>query len=215
MAQTMSSLMSFEHSRKLLSDYGLPLVHTVCTDDPNEVRWQFSKMDKPVVLKATGPNISHKTEKGLVFLSITCREQLDDSIRQIKEATANDTGVKFLVQEQLRGAELIIGGKRDPSFGPVLLFGTGGIYAQLLDDVSVRPAPVSSKDALEMIGQTNAHKFVEGFRGMHMNKPEIVSLLKKASRMLVNEPSIAEFDFNPVIATQTSAKIVDARIILR
>ncbi len=208
----MTYLLPFDLTRRMLSEYGLPLARTACTKDPNEVRWQFAQMRKPVVLKASGGGIVHKTEKGLVFLSITCREQLDDCIRQIRSRAGGDYA--FLLQEQATGAELIIGGKRDPSFGPVILFGTGGIYAELLDDVSVRPAPISRKDALQMLSETHARRCSSGFRGMFMNKAKMAGLLQRASRFIVEQKGVAEFDFNPVIASEAGALIVDARVVM-
>ena len=208
----MTQLLPFEETRRLLKEFGLPLVHTVCTRDPNEVRYQFASLREPAVLKATGAGLSHKTEKGLVFLSITCREQLDDCLKKIAAA---GSGYSFLLQRQVSGAELIIGGKRDASFGPVVLFGTGGIYAELLDDVSVRPAPLSFRDATQMMMETHAKRFAKGFRGRSMNLKVMGRLLVKASHFIAARKEVTEFDFNPVIANEESAVIVDARVIVQ
>jgi hypothetical protein len=169
-------------------------------------------MHGPAVLKATGAGLSHKTEKGLVFMSITCREQLDQCLQKIAQEHA---GYSYLLQKQLTGAELIIGGKRDSSFGPVILFGTGGIYAELLDDVSIRPAPLSLKDAQQMIMETKARRFASGFRGRSMDKQEMSRLLVKASHFIVMQKKVLEFDFNPVIANEETAVIVDPRVIMQ
>ncbi len=208
----MSRLLSFDATRQMLLDYRLPLIPTVASTDANEIRWQFARMLKPVVLKASGEHIMHKTEKGLVFTSITCREQIDDALKEIAARAQGD--YQYLLQEQASGAELIIGGKRDPSFGPVLLFGTGGIYAELLGDVSVRPAPLSSRDASAMLSETHARRFATGFRGRWMNAKKMSALLQAASHFLVRETRVREFDFNPVIASESGAVIVDARIIM-
>jgi len=206
-------LLSFAESKALLDKYCLPLVQTVATRSEKELFVKFAEMPKPVVLKASGPGVMHKTEKGLVFLNISFRDQLEDAIAHIRSA-AGSPDFQFLMQQQAKGAELIIGAKVDASFGPVVLFGTGGIYAELLDDVSVRAAPITDKDASEMLLETKASKFLSGFRSMSMSKEKMAFLLVQASRLIAENPRVREVDFNPVIASADNAVIVDARIIV-
>ncbi len=205
-------LLPFSTTRLLLEKYSLPLVPTICTSSASQLYSSFAQAKKPVVIKASGPGVMHKTENGLVFLGVRTKEQVEEAVKDIYANAGK--GVEFLMQEQLSGAELIIGGKRDPSFGPVVLFGTGGIYAELIEDVSVRVAPLQEKDALEMIYDTRASKFVEGFRGKKMDAKTIASLLVKTGELMQNEKEVAELDFNPVIASQEGAFIVDARVIV-
>ena len=205
-------LLSFPETQKLLEKYSLPLVPTVATYSSAELYTAFASMKKPVVVKPSGPSVLHKTEKGLVFLNLSQKEQLEQAVKAISAGAGS--GFQFLMQQQLSGAELIIGGKRDPSFGPVVLFGTGGIYAELLDDVSVRVTPLSERDAREMIFETKARKFVEGFRSRKMNEKGMVELLLKTSELMQKEESVKELDFNPVIASEKDAFIVDARVLV-
>ncbi len=169
----------------------------------------------PLVLKANGPSINHKTERGLVYTHISCKEQLEQDARELTEKIAGEPEAKILLQRQLSGAELIVGGKRDSVFGPVVLFGTGGIYAELLDDVSTRVCPLSRQDAKQMLYGTHARKFIAGFRSRKMNEGTMTELLLKTSKLLMENNWVLELDFNPVIANEASATIVDARIVVK
>lgn len=209
----MPRLLSFPETKSLLDKYLLSLVQTIATSKPSELYAAFAQAKKPVVLKPSGRGVLHKTEKGMVFMGVSSKEQLDEAVKKIS-ANAG-VNFQFLLQTQLSGAELIVGGKRDSSFGPVVLFGTGGIYAELLDDVSVRVAPLDEKDAREMVYETRARKFVEGFRGMKMDEKQIIELLVKTGELMEKEESIVELDFNPVIATEEKAVIVDARVLVK
>lgn len=205
--------LSFPETRKLLEKHCLPLVPSVATASASELYSAFARAKKPVVIKASGPGVLHKTEKGLVFLAVRSKEQVEEAVNAIS-ANAGAGGFQFLMQQQLSGAELIIGGKRDASFGPVVIFGTGGIYAELLDDVSVRVAPLDERDAREMLYETHAKKFIQGFRSRKMDEGLMVELLLKTSELMQKEERVAELDFNPVIAGENSAVIVDARVLV-
>ncbi len=109
-----------------------------------------------------------------------------------------------------------MGGKRDPAFGGVVLFGSGGIFTELYEDVSMRVTPLTAKDAREMIHETKSRKFFssQGFRGRKANKQSIVKLLLKTSKLLEARLEVKELDFNPVIAWKEKAVVVDARVVL-
>ncbi len=206
-------LLSFEQTRSLLGKYNLPLVPTLASSDGREIVRQGLYLGFPLVLKASGPSINHKTERGLVYTHISCKEQLEQDAQELQEKIAGEAGAQMLLQRQLNGAELIIGGKRDEAFGPVVLFGTGGIYAELLDDVSTRVCPVGLEDARQMLWETHARKFIDGFRSRKMNENGMVELLLKTSKLLMESEWVTELDFNPVIANEVSATIVDARVV--
>ena len=206
-------LLSFEQTRMLLGKYNLPLVPTIAAAGKREAMSAASSLGFPLVLKASGPTINHKTEKGLVYVGISCREQLEENLEELAAKLAGEGESVFLLQKQLSGAELIIGGKRDEVFGPVVLFGTGGIYAELLDDVSTRVCPVGIEDARQMLWETHAAKFIKGFRSRKMDEKAMVALLLKTSQLMLENEWVAELDFNPVIANETGATIVDARVV--
>lgn len=208
-------LLGFDETRRMLAKYSLPAVKSVYSKNAGNALSQAKKLRPPFVLKAVGPSIMHKTEKGLVAVGIHTLGELSHNLALFKKKIEGEKNAGFLVQETVRGAEFIIGAKRDASFGAVVLFGTGGIYAELLDDVAVRTAPLTREDALQMIGETKARKFLEGFRSMKVNREQIVSLLQKTSLMIEKEKSVVEADFNPVIADSSAALIADARVVVQ
>ncbi len=211
-------LLGFAQTRALLNKYSLPYVKAAYASDVETIMAHADSLGikPPYVLKATGPTIKHKTERGLVNVGIHTKEELRHTLLKMQKEIAGEKGAGFLLQEMLTGAELIIGAKRDASFGPTVLFGTGGIYAELLDDVSVRPAPITHAEAMEMIMETKASKFLNGFRGMKADGNEIAKLLVNTSRLIDSEKEVRELDFNPVIATiGDGAVIVDARIVVQ
>jgi len=113
------------------------------------------------------------------------------------------------------GTEIIVGSTTDPTFGPTLMFGLGGIFVEILKDVSFRVAPITERDAAEMIEEIKAVKILDGARGMPpCHKPTLAEILHKTSKMLMENPEIKELDMNPILAYPDSAMIVDARIIM-
>jgi acetyl-CoA synthetase (ADP-forming) len=127
---------------------------------------------------------------------------------------AEITGI--LVQEMApNGTEVIVGSTKDPTFGPTIMFGLGGIFVEILKDVSFRLAPINKTDAEEMVKEIKAYKILEGARGMPPADQEaIVDILLATSEMLMECPEINELDMNPVLVYEKGAKIVDARVIL-
>ena len=113
------------------------------------------------------------------------------------------------------GTEIIVGSTTDPTFGPTLMFGLGGIFVEILKDVSFRVAPITKLDATEMIEEIKAVKILDGARGMPpCHKPTLADILYKTSQMLMENPEIKELDMNPILGYPDSARIVDARIIM-
>jgi acyl-CoA synthetase (NDP forming) len=122
----------------------------------------------------------------------------------------------FVVQEMIKGQEIIMGIKRDEIFGPVILFGLGGVLVEILKDVSMRIAPLSKRDCKEMIEEIKGSKLLDGYRNIKkVNKEKIIELLLNLSDLAVNEKEIEEIDFNPVIVNEKNAVVVDARIIMK
>ncbi|VVB68123.1 Acetate--CoA ligase [ADP-forming] II subunit beta [Candidatus Norongarragalina meridionalis] len=209
-------LLSYEDSRQLAAKYGLPLVKGRRFRTLDEAKKIIHEFKPPFVLKVIGPGVMHKTEKRLIALNL---ESLDEISVAMDKLMRNAKGMNvdgFLMQEQKAGVELIIGGKRDTAFGAVVLFGSGGIMAELYGDVAMRVAPLSRKDALDMISETKARAFFteRGFRGRRADEEHVIKLLMETSRLMLNEQRVMELDFNPVIADSREAVIVDARILV-
>jgi acyl-CoA synthetase (NDP forming) len=172
----------------------------------------------PVVLKAQHPELIHKTDAGAVVLNIRDATELRHAADTIRRNLLSRKGLEpqeYLVQRMVNsGVEVIVGGVRDESFGPVVSFGSGGILVELLRDVTLQLAPISRSEAMEMIRETFASRLLEGFRGESQKDVEsLADLLVKVSEIMVREEWIKELDLNPVKALDTGYAVVDARII--
>lgn len=184
--------------------------------NPKELEKALKSGKFPIVMKIISKKASHKTEVGGVITGISSAEQGARAFKEMKNA-ANKKRIDFsgvLVQEQAEGIEVIIGAKRDPQFGPVILFGLGGIFVEVFKDFALRIAPVSGKEALRMIEETKGAALLHGARGAKpVNVKAIAGIICAASKMMLSEPSIMELDLNPVFASPKSAIAVDARVI--
>ena len=175
----------------------------------------IDKFTYPAVLKIDSPEVTHKSDIGLVVTDIKSSSEAKQQLKlcedKLKKYHIND--YRFLLQKQIEGQEIIIGMKRDPIFGPAILFGLGGVFVEVLKDYSMRIAPLSRKDCLDMINEIKGKKIISGFRNIPaINKEKIISLLLKLSKLAMNEKDIMEIDFNPVMINR-NAEVVDARII--
>ncbi len=208
-------LLGYAATAELLSRYQIPACHQVAIQSQDQLWAAKQSFEYPVVLKALSQQTSHKTEKGLVKVGIASDTQLMEAFSELQAATLNEKVDVFLLQQQLSGVELIVGGKRDSTFGPTVLFGLGGIMVELVQDSSVRVAPIDTRVATEMIFETKASAFFrpEGFRKRKLNAGIVEQLLVSVSKLLMEHPEISELDFNPVIATSDAAFVVDARIL--
>lgn len=207
-------------SKRICEIVGLPVTKFRVAETPEEIIDASHRIGFPVVLKVISRDISHKTEAGGVLLNLRNDNQIKTGFSQIKanvhnyDPTARIEG--FLVQEMVPpSTEVVIGMTKDPTFGAALMFGLGGIFVEVLEDVVFRIAPISSSDAYDMIQEIKAYKILTGVRG---NPPvdvdALVNILRKVSDLVVHHPEIGQLDLNPVIVYPQGAKIVDARIIL-
>lgn len=206
-------ILNFQESKKLLSKYRIPYVRSEIVKNQKEVL-SFAKINGyPLVLKISSPMILHKTEIGGVVVDIESPKELSEAYIKIsKLAKAKKAGI--LIQEQVEGTEVIIGAKRDPVFGPVIMFGLGGIFAEVLKDVSFRLAPITKEEAREMILEIKGSKVLKGFRNRKpLNLPKLEEILLSLSDLITKERGIKEVDLNPVIVNDKKAIIVDAKII--
>ena len=210
-------LLPFQETEELLQKYGLPMARFFTSKDCEALVQQSQFLEKPLVLKAMSQQVVHKTEKKLIELGIETESQLRSAFARLVERTSDVEVDTFLLQEQKKGIELIIGAKKDSSFGPVVMFGFGGINAELLQDISVRVCPVHEDDVRSLIHETKTSGFFKpgGFRGRQASEDFIVQMILKTSKMLLQEDEILELDFNPVIASEREAWIADARIIVK
>lgn len=213
-------LFEFE-AKSLLRTYGVDVPKELIVRDEaglSEAVDEFG--DTPLAMKVVSKDILHKSDAGGVKLNLSGEADLRHGRNQILasckvyKADADIEGV-LVTPMARKGTEVIIGVSRDPMFGPVLMFGLGGIFVEILEDVAFRAIPLSRDDARSMVDQIKARKILEGARGdAAVDKDALVELLIKVSSIVDAHPEIAELDLNPVIAYDDGYAVVDARVIV-
>jgi acyl-CoA synthetase (NDP forming) len=220
-AKTVSrTLLNEIESKMLLSEAGIPVIETRLATSKQEAIAISKKVGFPVALKIVSPEITHKSDVGGVKLGLKTSKQVEAAYEEILSAVkqryphAIIEGVS--VQKMARpGTEVIIGMTKDTQFGPVLMFGLGGILVEILKDVSFRIVPLEKEDAREMIREIKGYPILEGFRGMEPVEVSILEeILLKISRFVDDHPEIKELDLNPIFAYREGAVAVDARVVL-
>ncbi len=197
---------------ELLRKYSIPFPETIVFNHP-----EFDKkINYPVALKVDSPEILHKSDFGAVFTDLKTQGEVNRHIKTLFTLLKmhNIKEYNFIVQEMVEGTELIAGMKRDDTFGTILLVGIGGVFVELVRDVSMRIPPLTKKICNEMIEELKGKKLLEGFRGKSkVNKEAIVDILLKLSKLSLENKDIKEIDFNPIIAGKEKSYVVDARVI--
>ncbi len=211
--------LDFEKTKRLLERYKLPLVSSFLVKKLEQAIKLSKKIGFPLVLKISSPDIIHKSDIGGVKIGIEDEEELakayDEIIKDVKNKKPKAKIEGVLMQKRWKGKEVIVGMTRDPQFGSVLMFGLGGVFVEVLKDVSFRIAPVDKKEALEMIKEIKGYKVLEGVRGKKaVSINALVNIITKTSNMVIKNKKITELDFNPIIVDEKKAAIVDARIII-
>jgi acyl-CoA synthetase (NDP forming) len=207
-------------SKQILKEAGIDTTEIMLATTKEEAVSRSKELGFPVALKIVSHDVLHKTDVGGVKLSLKNEKDVgkafDEIISSIKkhEPATNIQGVS--VQHMARpGTEVIIGMSKDPQFGPVLMFGLGGILVEVLKDVSFRIVPLTRRDAGEMIREIKGYPVLEGYRGQEpANIAVLEDMLLKVSDFVENRPEIKELDINPIFAYRDSALAVDARVIL-
>jgi acetyl-CoA synthetase (ADP-forming) len=211
----------FEHEAKnICSLYGIPVTNSILAKNKDAAVYAAEKIGFPVVLKVISPQVIHKSDFGGVILGINDPEEVEEGYERILQSIRSklpDAVIKgILVQEMAKkGVEIIIGSTRDYTFGQVIMFGVGGVFVEVLKDVSFRLLPLSRIDAEEMIKEIKSYEVLEGVRGAPPSDLEAVTnVLLATSRMLSDFNEIVELDINPMFVYEKGAMVVDARIIL-
>ncbi len=207
-------------SKQILKEAGIDSTKIKLAQTRDEAISLSKEIGFPVALKIVSPDVLHKTDAGGVKLGLDDEEAVgkafDEIVSAIKknEPSAKIHGVS--VQNMARpGVEVIIGMSKDPQFGPVLMFGLGGILVEVLKDVSFRIVPLNKRDAREMIKEIKGYPILEGYRGQEpANVAVLEDYLLKVSDFVDGRPEIKELDINPIFAYSDGAVAVDARVIL-
>ncbi len=194
----------------------LPVAKHILCKKPEDVVKECKKFSFPLVLKLSAKNLVHKSDIGAVTVVKHPDElqmKLDILMAAAKKYKLILEGI--LVQEYIEGHQLIIGIKRDPTFGHCVMLGSGGIFVEMIKDVAFRVCPITDDDAQEMINELKGKRILEGYRGgIKANLGELRKILVKVSLLPKKVPKIDELDINPFILNSKTGKVVDARIVV-
>ncbi|WXG43172.1 MAG: acetate--CoA ligase family protein [Promethearchaeati archaeon SRVP18_Atabeyarchaeia-1] len=207
-------------SKEVVGAYGMPVTKFKVAKSVEEAVKFSSEIGYPVVMKIVSPDVLHKSDAGAVKVNLKNGNEVRAAFAEISENVkrfkSNAKVVGYIV-EQLAppGNEVIVGMAKDPQFGPALMFGLGGIFVEVLKDVSFRIAPLTEYDAREMIQEIKGYPVLTGIRGQ---KPadvnSLVDIILKVSKLVTEHAEIEQLDLNPIFVYEKGARIVDARIIL-
>lgn len=208
-------ILSFEETRKILLKYKLPFCRTEIFNSKEKALLFAKQIGFPVVLKVHAQKIFHKSEIGGVKVNIKNDEEFSSSWDQIEKSIQGKNIEGILVQQMASGSEVAIGMKRDAQFGPVLMFGLGGIFIEIIKDVSLRIAPIDRNEAIEMIKEIKGFGILNGARGKKkVDLEKIAEMLVSLSNLSIKEEKIQSIDFNPIMVADKQALIADFRIII-
>jgi len=201
---------------EVLQVYGIPVASYRVVHQKNDLNKAIKEVGRPAVLKIISPEISHKSDVGGVILNIDNLQKAEEAFEKLMKLNRQKSSGVLIQKMVLGGKEVILGAKRDPSFGPVILFGLGGIYVEILKETSLRVAPINRSEAEEMISELKAVSILKGVRGERpLDIEALVENLLRLSQFMMDFPEIEGIDINPVMVMEKGAVAVDARIILK
>ena len=213
-------LLNEVESKRLLSEAGINTNATELAQNRDEAVELARRIGHPVVLKIASPDVVHKSDAGGVLVGVSGDDAVasayDDIVAAVASAQpgARVDGVSVQAMAE-PGVEVIIGVSRDPQFGPLLMFGLGGVLVEVLGDVSFRVAPLTERDAAEMVREIKGYPILRGHRG---GPPADLDAIERAlldlSRFVDSRPDVGEVDLNPIIAHSKGLTAVDARVVL-
>jgi acetyl-CoA synthetase (ADP-forming) len=202
-------------TKQVLASYQIPVTKEILVDDVQDLMKATQEIGYPLVLKACSSEIAHKTDKGLIRVDIRDYEEARTALEDIMTNMSGNQNA-ILVQEMVKGRrELVVGMTRDPHFGPCVVFGLGGIFTEILQDISFRIAPLGKQDALEMMLEIRGHKILDPVRGMQaVDLDMLVHILSNVGRIGLENERVKEIDINPVIIFGSKPVAVDALMVL-
>lgn len=202
-------------SKIILREAGIPVNNERLASSAEEAVEIAEELTYPVVLKGVSANLTHKTEHNMVRVGIRDRAELVFAFNELIAGGPSLDGI--LVCEMIRGnRELVAGLMRDPSFGPTVMLGLGGIFTEILRDTSFRIAPLSRDDAFEMISELKSSEMLDEFRGSPaVDRDVLADILVSIGDLAVEQEDIREIDINPMIITGNRPVAVDALIVLK
>jgi acyl-CoA synthetase (NDP forming) len=207
-------------AKELLREYVIPVPDFKLIKSEDEIVGLAKEINFPIVMKIVSPDIIHKTEAGGVKVGIKDEKEAKAAYQNIiykvkkykKEAKISGVIAYSMIPQ---GTEIIIGMMKDPCFGPTIMFGLGGIFVEILKDISFRILPLEERDAEEMISEIKGYQILKGIRGeTPKDVKSIRDVLMKISQLVMENPEIKEIDLNPVFVFNEGLQVVDARMIL-
>jgi acetyl-CoA synthetase (ADP-forming) len=214
-----NSLLETE-AKVVCMDYDIPVTKFKLAKNDAEAVEHATSIGFPVVLKIVSPDIIHKSDVGGVIIGVKNVKEVRSAYKQImnnvRKHNPSAKIVGILVQEMApAGTEVIVGSIKDPQFGPAIMFGLGGVFVEVLKDVTFRVAPVTEDEAAEMISEVKAYPLLTGYRNTPpADLKAITKILLNTSKLVMDHVEIKELDLNPIMVYEKGAKTVDARIIL-
>ena len=208
--------LSEHESKQVLKAYGIPVTNEKEVHNEPGLRKALAEIGFPLVMKAGGPDLRHKTERGLVHVDIRNEQEAAAAFSKIMDGIKGEKAC-VLIQEMIKGSrELVAGLTRDPQFGPCVMFGLGGLFAEILEDISFSVAPVDKSEALDMIHGIKGRKILESVRGMPAaDLDRLADILIRLGHIGIEQQQIKEIDINPIILSKENGPVaVDALIVL-
>ena len=203
-------------AKQVLAAYDIPVTREILVAERPALADALGEIGYPLVMKGCAADIAHKTEKNLVRLDVRSEAEATTAFDEITAGMKGNSG-GVLVQEMISGRrELVIGLTRDPQFGACVMFGLGGIFTEVLKDISFRKAPFDRQDALEMMSDIKGRKILDAVRGMPAADTDaLAAMLVNIGQLSLDIDDIAEIDLNPVILSGAKPVAVDALIVLK
>lgn len=209
-----------DESLSILKAYGVQVADFCVAMSSSDVRECLKSVGAPAVMKVLSPNVVHKSDVGGVVLGVSSVDEAENAYTKIIDNVRRampDADIRGVMVQRMvsGGVEVIVGGFLDPSFGPTVTFGAGGLLTELIGDSSIRLAPVGTNEALKMIEETRVFRLLRGYRGLESaNLDALARIISRVSILLDSHRLIKELDINPVLARSDAAIAVDSRIVL-
>jgi acyl-CoA synthetase (NDP forming) len=207
--------LSESESKQVLAAYGIPVTREFVVKSMEAAVEKAEAIGYPVALKASGKDVLHKTESDWIALDLKDAQQVKNAYIDLM-SRSNAAFEEVLVQQMVKGnRELMVGLKRDPQFGPCVLFGIGGVLTEILDDICIRVAPLERLDAMDMMEDIRGRKILDAFRGNPpVDREALADILMAVGRIGLEHEYILEIDINPMKLTNGKPVAVDALVVL-
>lgn len=210
-------ILSEYEAKLILKQYSIPAAKEVLLKNKKGLENAVEIIGYPMVIKGCSPEITHKTEKALIVTDIRNVEEANRAFDEVYEKIKDLKDPAILVQEMVKGErEIMVGMIRDPQFGPSVMFGLGGIFTEILKDVSFRVAPLNLDEAMDMIMEIDARKILDSVRGMPpVDIKKLAEIIVNVGKIGLENEHIKEMDINPLIISDATPIAVDALMVLK